>query len=153
MSNTYSQIFLHIIFAVKGRQSLISKKYSEDIRKYITGIVTNLNCKMIAINNMSDHIHLLIGLNPNISVSDLLEKIKSNSSKWINENRFLSGKFEWQKGYGVFSYSKSQIDNVIKYIENQENHHKKKTFREEYIEFLEKFGVEYNNKYLYEWIE
>ena len=153
MSNTYSQIFLHIIFAVKGRQSLIPKKYCEDIRKYITGIVTNSNCKMMAINNMSDHIHLLIGLNPNISVSDLLEKNKSNSSKWINENKFLYGKFEWQKGYGVFSYSKSQIDNVIKYIENQKNHHKKKTFREEYIEFLEKFGIEYNNKYLYEWIE
>ncbi|MFD2034221.1 IS200/IS605 family transposase [Belliella marina] len=153
MPNTYTQIYIQIVFAVKGRQYLISKNKREELHKYITGIVQNRGHKMLSIFAMPDHVHLLVGLKPNISISDLVRDIKSGSSKHINDNNWVVGKFNWQEGYGAFSYSKSQIDNVVKYILNQEEHHKTRTFKEEYIDFLVKFEIEYDEKYLFEWIE
>jgi REP element-mobilizing transposase RayT len=153
MANTYSQIYIQIVFAVKGRQNLITKANREELHKYISGIVTSRDQKLLAIFAMPDHVHILIGLKPNISISDLVRDIKAGSSKFINDNKWINGKFNWQEGFGAFSYSKSSIDNVIKYIMNQEEHHKKITFKEEYINFLEKFEIEYNEKYLFEWIE
>jgi putative transposase len=153
MANTYSQIYIQIVFAIKGRQNLITNANREELHKYISGIVTSRDQKLLAIFAMPDHIHILIGLKPNISISDLVRDIKAGSSKFINDNKWINGKFNWQEGFGAFSYSKSSIDNVIKYIMNQEEHHKKITFKEEYINFLEKFEIEYNEKYLFEWIE
>ena len=152
MANTYSQIYIHIVFTVKGRQNLIPKRHREELQKFITGIVTNRNQKMLAIFAMPDHTHILVGLKPNIAISDLVRDIKAGSSKFISEKNWLRNKFSWQEGFGVFSYSKSQIDNVVKYILNQEEHHKKKTFKEEYLDILRKFGIDYNEKYLSEWI-
>ncbi|RKY84433.1 IS200/IS605 family transposase [candidate division KSB1 bacterium] len=149
MANTYTQIYIHIIFSVKGRESLIKKEYKKELQKYITGIVNNKNQKMIEINCMPDHIHILIGINPDISISSLVRDIKANSSRFINKMCWVKGKFQWQGGYGAFSYSRSQINSVIRYINNQEKHHKVKTFREEYIEFLEKFNIDYNKKYIF----
>jgi REP element-mobilizing transposase RayT len=153
MPNTYTQIYIQIIFAVKGRQSLIAKHNREELHKYITGIVQNRGQKMLAIFAMPDHTHILVGLKPNITISDLVRDIKAGSSKFINEGNWINGKFNWQEGFGAFSYSKSQIDNVIKYILNQEEHHKKQTFKEEYLDFLHKFEIEFDNKYLFEWIK
>lgn len=153
MANTYSQIYIHVVFAVFGRQNLIPKKIREELHKYITGIVQKRDQKMLAIFCMPDHSHILIGMKPSISISDLVRDIKAGSSKHINDNHLIKGRFNWQNGFGAFSYSRSQIDNVIKYILNQEKHHKKKTFREEYIELLEKFEIEYDEKYLFKWIE
>lgn len=153
MPNTYSQIYIQIVFTVKGRHNLIAKSNREELHKYITGIVENRNQKLLSIFAMPDHIHLLVGLKPNISISDLVRDIKAGSSKFINDSKWINGKFSWQEGFGAFSYSRSHIDNVVKYILNQEEHHKKQTFKEEYLEFLEKFEIEYDIKYLYEWIE
>jgi REP element-mobilizing transposase RayT len=153
MANTYSQVYIHIVFAVKGRQNLIRTEIREELHKYITGIIINRDQKLISIFCMPDHTHLLIGLKPLISISDLLRDIKAGSSKFINDRKLIKGKFSWQEGFGVFSYSRSQIDTVIKYIQNQEKHHHKKSFKEEYIGFLEKFAVEYDEKYLFEWID
>ena len=153
MPNTYSQVYIHIVFAVKGRQNLINPNIREELQKYITGIITNRDQKLLSIFCMPDHSHLLVGLKPSISISDLVRDIKAGSSKFINDKKLIKGKFSWQEGFGVFSYSRSQIENVIKYIQNQEKHHRKKSFKEEYIEFLEKFAVEYDVKYLFEWID
>ena len=153
MANTYSQIYIHIVFAVKGRQNLIRAEIREELHKYITGIITNRDQKLLSIFCMLDHTHLLIGLKPSISISDLVRDIKAGSSKFINDKKLIKGKFSWQEGFGVFSYSRSQIDTVIKYIQNQEKHHHKKSFKEEYIDFLEKFAVEYDERYLFEWID
>ena len=153
MPNTYSQIYIQIVFAVKGRQNLIKPKNREELQKYIGGIVQNRNQKLLAIYAMPDHIHILVGISPAIAISDFVRDIKSGSSKFINDNNWTVGKFHWQEGYGAFSYSKSQIDNVIQYILNQEEHHKRKSFREEYIDFLQKFEIEYDEKYLFNWIE
>ena len=153
MANTYTQIYIHIVFAVQGRNNLIPKSIREELHKYITGIVQNRNHKMLAIFCMPDHTHMLVGMKPDISISDLTRDVKAISSKFINDNRFVKGKFNWQVGFGAFSYSKSQIDSVIKYILNQEQHHKRKSFKEEYLGLLEKFGIEYDEKYLFEWIE
>jgi putative transposase len=153
MANTYTQIYIHIVFAVQGRNNLIPKSIREELHKYITGIVQNRNHKMLAIFCMPDHTHVLVGMKPDISISDLTRDVKAISSKFINDNRFVKGKFNWQIGFGAFSYSKSQIDSVIKYILNQEEHHKKKSFKEEYLGLLEKFGIEYDEKYLFEWID
>lgn len=149
MSNTYTQIHIQFVFAVKFRKALIQPIWKDELFKYITGIIQKNNHKLLAINGMPDHIHILIGLRPTQSISDLMQLVKSNSSKWVNEKGFLSSKFEWQEGYGAFSYSKSHLKNVIRYIENQEQHHKKKTFLEEYVEFLEKFEVEYDSRYIF----
>jgi putative transposase len=153
MPNTYTQIYVQIVFAVKGRQNLIAKQSREELHKYITGIVQKRGQKMLAIFAMPDHVHILIGMKTGIAISDLVRDIKAVSSKFINENNWVRGRFNWQEGYGAFSYSKSSIDTVIKYILNQEEHHKKQTFKEEYIEFLEKFEIENDEKYLFEWIE
>ena len=153
MPNTYSQIYIQIVFAVKGRENLISKIHREELHKYITGIVQNRGQKMLSIFCMSDHVHLLVGIKPSITISDLVRDIKAGSSNFINQQYYVNGKFNWQEGFGAFSYSKSQIDIVIKYILSQEEHHKKTTFREEYFDFLEKFEIDYDEKYLFEWIE
>jgi len=153
MPNTYTQLYTQFVFAVKGRQNLISKKHKEELHKYITGIVQKRNHKMIAINCMPDHAHIFVGMNPAQSISDLARDIKSNSSTLITDKKLVSGKFYWQEGFGAFSYSHSHIGNVARYIENQEEHHRAVTFKEEYLMFLKKFNVEYKEQYLFEWIE
>jgi len=150
MANTYSQIYIHIVFAVRGRENLISPRRKDELNKYITGIISSYNQKLIAINGMPDHIHILIGLKPDNSLSELVKHIKANSSRFINEQQWIAGKFEWQKGFGAFSYSHSQLTNIINYINNQEEHHKSKTFRQEYTEFLELFNVSFDNKYIFD---
>ena len=151
MANTYTQIYVQIVFAVKGRKNYISEELREKVEKYICGIVSNKKSKPLAIYCNPDHIHILIGLHPSVSISDMARDIKSNSSKWINENNWIAVKFSWQEGFGAFTYSKSQIDNVVKYILNQKEHHKKTSFKDEYILFLEKFEIDYNEKYLFKW--
>lgn len=153
MANTYTQIYIQIVFAVKNRQNLILKKNREELHKYITGIVQNRGHKMLSIFCMPDHLHLLVGLKPAQSISDLVRDIKASSSGFINEQKWISGKFNWQEGFGAFSYAKSQIDNVAKYIQNQEEHHRKKNFKEEYLEFLREFDMAYNEAYLFDWVE
>lgn len=149
MSNTFSQIHIHVVFSVQNRLSLISKQWEQRLYKYISGIIQNQGHKLIAINGMPDHIHILFGMRPNQSISELLRTIKSDSSRWINENKFVAGKFSWQEGYGAFSYARSEISNVAKYIENQELHHTQKTFIEEYITMLEEFEIEFDSKYIF----
>jgi putative transposase len=153
MPNTYSQIYIQIVFAVKGRQNLITKSNREELHKYITGIIQKRGQKMLSIFCMPDHTHLLIGLTPSVSISDLVRDIKTGSSNFINEKEWIQGKFSWQEGFGAFSYSRSQIDDVAKYILNQEEHHKKTNFKEEYLDILHKFEITYDEKYLFEWIE
>jgi len=153
MANTYSQIYIHIIFAVKGRQNLIRKDFKDELYKFITGIIQHRNQKLFIINGMTDHIHIFIGLEPDVALSNIVRDIKAGSSKFINDKKFIQGKFNWQEGYGAFSYSKSQKQEVIKYIENQEEHHRKRSFKEEYFEFLNKFEIDYDEKYLFEFIE
>jgi REP element-mobilizing transposase RayT len=153
MANTYTRIYIHIVFTVKGRQNLIEKKWKDDLYKYICGIVNGKEQKVYAIGGIADHIHILISIKPDIAISDLVRDIKSNSSKWINEKRMVKGKFQWQEGFGAFSSTQSQLDIIIAYINNQENHHQKKTFKDEYFDFLQKFNIEYDEKYLFEWIE
>ncbi len=153
MPNTYTQIYIQIVFAVKGRENLISKNNRDELQKFMTGIITNRGQKLLAIYCMPDHTHVLVGLKPTIAVSDLARDIKAGSSKFINDQKWVRGKFNWQEGFGAFSYSKSQLYNVINYILNQEEHHHKKTFKEEYIEFLKKFEVEYDEKYLFEFFD
>lgn len=153
MANTYSQIYIQIVFTVKGRQNILPKQNREELHKYITGIITKRNQKLLSIFAMPDHIHILVGLTPNISISDLVRDIKVASSKFISENNWVKGKFAWQQGFGAFSYSKSHLDNVVKYIQNQERHHSKQSFKDEYLWFLEKFEIEYDSKYLFKWID
>lgn len=153
MSSTYSQIYIQIVFAVKGRQSLIQQSWEEELYKYITGIIQNKGQKMLAINGMPDHIHILIGMKPSCNLSDLVREVKKASNGFINEKKFCPFKFEWQEGYGAFSYSHSALENVFGYIANQKEHHRKKSFREEYVDFLKKFDVEFKEEYLFEWIE
>ena len=149
MANTYTQIYLHVVFAVEGRQSLITLEHNDELQKYITGIVTAQRHKLIAINNMPDHLHLLVGLRPDAMLSDLVRDVKAGSSKFINEKRWVMGRFSWQEGFGAFSYARSQLGAVIRYIQNQQKYHAKKSFRDEYLELLEKFGVEYDQKYIF----
>lgn len=153
MANTYTQIYLHVVFAVQARQNLIPKEHKEELHKYITGIVQNKKQKLIAINSMPDHAHVFVGMKPSMALSDLVRDIKNNSSTFINEKKWMRGKFNWQEGFGAFSYGHSQIDAVVKYIQNQEKHHAKKTFKEEYLDMLKKFNVEYDKKYLFKWID
>ena len=152
MPGTFSQIYIQVVFAVKGRENLINKTWKEELNKYIAGIIKGKDQKPIIVNGMPDHIHAFIGLRPSMSISDLVRDIKNNSTNFINERNFVKGKFSCQEGYGAFSYSHSQIQNVYDYILNQEEHHKKKTFKEEYLDFLNKFEVEYNEQYLFEWL-
>lgn len=149
MANTYTQIHLQLIFAVQNRISLIDEKWETHLYKYLTGIIQNHDHKMLIVNGMPDHLHLVIGMRPVQSLSNLMQIVKKDSSKWINDNQFVKGKFSWQEGYGAFSYSKSQLPRLINYVQNQKLHHKKKTFQQEYVDFLDKFEVEYENRYLF----
>ncbi len=153
MPGTFSQVYIQVVFAVKGRENLIQKKWKDDLNKYIAGIIKGKEQKPIIVNGMPDHVHAFIALRPSMAISNLVRDIKNNSSNFINKKKLVKGKFSWQEGYGVFSYSHSQIGNVYDYILNQEEHHRKNTFREEYIEFLKKFEIEYNEKYLFDWID
>jgi putative transposase len=149
MANTYTQIHIQVVFAVQNRECINLKSWKDELYKYMTGIIQNHNHKVLAINGMPDHVHILFGMRPTQVLSDLMQDIKGDSSKWINQKGYINGKFSWQEGYGAFSYSKSHVDSVIDYIKNQENHHKKKTFIEEYHDFLEKFDVEYDKRYVF----
>ena len=149
MANTYTQIYLHVVFAVEGRQNLIEPQHNNELQKYITGIVSAQKQKLIAINNMPDHLHMLVGLKPDMALSDLMRDVKAGSSKFMNEKHWVRGRFSWQEGFGAFSYSRSQLGAVIRYIENQQKHHAKKSFREEYVGLLEKFAVEYDPRYIF----
>ena len=149
MANTYSQIFLQLVFAVENRESMILEPWRDELYKYITGAIKNQGCKMLAIGGMADHIHILIELSPSMSISALVQNVKIQSSKWVNENRFCNCRFCWQKGYGVFSYTKSHVDQVKNYIYNQQRHHQDKAFREEYIMMLQRLNIEFNEQYLF----
>lgn len=153
MPNTYSQLFIQIVFAVKGRQNLIHENNRNVLEKFITGIINNRGQKLLAIFCMPDHVHILVGLNSNMSISDLVRDIKAGSSKFINEKNWIIGKFRWQEGYGAFSYSLRQMHTVINYILNQKEHHQKTSFRSEYIGFLNEFEIKYDEKYLFEFVE
>lgn len=153
MPNTYSQLYVQIVFTVKGRESLIAKENREELHKYITGIIKGRDQKALAVFCMPDHVHVLVSIKPSIAISDLVRDIKAGTSNFIKEQKWVKGKFSWQEGFGTFSYSKSQVDTVVNYILNQEEQHKKKTFKEEYLDFLKKFDIEYQEKYLFEWIE
>ena len=150
MANTYTQLFVHVVFAVKGRSNLISALWKEKLHQYITGIITNKNQKLMIINGMPDHLHILIGFKPDCKLSDLVRDIKANSSKWVNENKLAPGKFEWQTGFGAFTVAQSQIQTVTGYILKQDEHHRKKTLREEYIEFLNAYQIEFRPEYIFE---
>ena|SRR5947207_2859218 len=152
MANTYSQIYIQIVFAVKGRQNFIKESFREELQKYMTGIITNKRQKMYAIYCMPDHTHVFVSMQPDKSISDLARDIKSNSSSFIKEKKFANG-FSWQEGFGAFSYSKSQANEVVKYVLNQPRRHRKITFKEEYLDFLNKFEIEYNEKYLFEFYD
>lgn len=149
MANTYTQIHLHVIFAVKKRTGLIQHEWKDELYKYITGVIQTNEHKLLAVNGMPDHLHICFGMRPIQSLSDLMQDIKGHSSKWINEKKFIREKFEWQEGYGAFSYSKSQVSKVISYVRNQEEHHRKITFLDEYKMFLEKFEVPYDERYIF----
>lgn len=153
MANTYSQIYLHFVFSVKGRNNLISEKQRSELQKYITGIVQNRGHKLLSIYCRPDHVHIFIGYNCSQPIPDLLRDVKASSAKYINENHWMPGKFEWQDGYGGFSHSRSQLNQVVQYINNQKEHHEVKSFKTEYLEMLEKSGIEFNEKYLFEWID
>ncbi|WP_319500355.1 IS200/IS605 family transposase [uncultured Draconibacterium sp.] len=149
MANTYTQIHIQAVFSVQNRLCVIRPEWETSLYRYITGIIQNNGHKLLAINGMSDHIHIFFGLRPSQSLSSLMQDVKANSSKWINQNNFVAGRFSWQEGFGAFSYSKSQISQVVDYIENQKTHHKTITFTEEYIKFLEDFDVLFDERYIF----
>ncbi len=153
MANTYTQCYFHLVFAVKNRNALIKKEWKNDLEKYIIGIVQNHKHKLLAIGSMPDHIHISIGYNLNQLIPDLVEEIKTSSNLWVREKYLSKFKFEWQKGYGAFTHSRSQLDAVVKYVLNQENHHKKKTFREEYLEMLRKNEIEFKDEYVFDFFD
>lgn len=153
MANTYTQLYVHLIFSPKNREALIKKEWKDELEKYITGIVQNHKHKLLAIGTMPDHIHIFIGYNLNQTIPDLVEDVKTSSTNWIKQQRLSKYKFEWQRGYGAFSHSHSQIDTVVKYIRNQEEHHLNKTFKEEYLEILRKNEVEFKEEYLFDFFE
>jgi len=153
MSGTFSQIYIQYVFAVKGSENLLQKPWRDEVFKYMAGIIKGKNQKPIIVNGVEDHVHVFVGIKPSMAISDLVRDIKNNSSKFINEQNFIKGKFSWQEGYGAFSYAHSQIENVFQYIANQEEHHKKETFQEEYLDLLEKFDIEFNEKYLFDWMD
>ena len=153
MANTFSQIYIQTVFAVSDRQSLIRPEFKEDLYKYMTGIVKNQGQKLISINGVADHIHILIGLKPAMALADLVREIKADSSKFVNEKRFVRGRFSWQEGYGAFSYGHSQLNTIIRYIQNQEQHHRRSSFKNEYLTLLRKFDIAFEEKYVFEFID
>ena len=146
-------MYLQYVFAVNGRHNLLQKPWRDEVFKYMAGIIKGKNQKPIIVNGVSDHVHVFVGVNTTLTICDLVRDIKNNSTNFINEQKFVKGKFSWQEGYGVFSYGHSQIGQVYNYIINQEKHHTKQTFKEEYLDFLRKFEIEYDEKYLFEWYE
>jgi putative transposase len=153
MANTFSQIYLQFVFAVKHRESLIGRQHKEELHRYMTTLVQNRQAKLLAVHCMPDHTHLFVGLKPSILIADFIKEIKVESNEFINQKKWVKGKFSWQEGYGVFSYSHSHIDAVVKYVLNQEMHHQKKSFRQEYTELLTKFNIPFEEKYLFDFIE
>lgn len=153
MANTYTQCYFHLVFAVKNRQALIRREWKDELEKYITGVVQNHGHKMLAIGGMPDHIHIFIGYKVTQLIPDLVEEIKTSSNAWIKERKFSRYKFDWQKGYGAFTHARSQLDSVVRYIRSQEEHHRKKTFREEYLEMLMKNEIDYQEKYVFDFFE
>ncbi len=151
MANTYSQLFVQYVFAVQGRENMIREEFRIEFEKIICGLVTKHKSKPLAVYCNPDHTHVFVGIHPTISVSKLVEQIKGGSSNWINNTNYLEGHFAWQDGFGAFTYSKSQTDSVVRYILNQLEHHKKRCFKDEYLAFLNKFDVDYNTKYLFDW--
>src|SRR5215203_1481249 len=149
MANTYTQLYVHFVFAVKYRAAMLNPEWDQRVRLYITAIIQNNKHKMIAINNMPDHLHLFIGLHPDQSISEIMRLVKGDSSEWINKEKMTKTKFQWQSGYGAFSYARSQVDAVAKYVLNQQKHHKKETFKDEYLKMLKSFEVEYDERYLF----
>ena len=149
MANTYTQVHIQVVFAVKNRSSLIHATWEDALFRYITGIIQNHGHRVLQVNGMPDHVHILFGMKPDQALSDLIKQVKQDSSKWINQQGYVKGRFSWQAGYGAFSYSKSQIPRVVRYIQNQKEHHKKKTFREEYLEFLKAFEIDFNESYIF----
>ncbi len=152
MSSTYSQIYIQVVFAVKGRQSLINNNWEEHLYRYMTGIVQAKEQKMLAINGVADHIHFLIGMKPSCCLSDLVRELKKSSNEFIKSEGYCN-QFRWQDGFGAFSYSHSQLTKVINYIMDQKEHHRKKSFKQEYLQLLAKFEIEFQDKYLFEWLE
>ncbi|MES2518406.1 MAG: IS200/IS605 family transposase [Bacteroidota bacterium] len=150
MANTYHQIYLQTVFSVKYRNAVIHKSWQSELFAVIGNLINETGCKTIIVNGVEDHVHCFLGLKPAISVSELMKTVKAKSSKHINDHSLTPERFEWQEGYGVFSYGHSQIDNVYKYIQNQEEHHKKQTFGQEYLNFLNKFNVPYDERYIFE---
>jgi len=153
MADTYSKIYIHVVFTVKGRDNLLQKPWRDEVFKYQSGIIKNKGLKPIIVNGVRDHVHCFIGLKPAMAISDLVRDIKNNSTNFINSKSFVNGKFAWQEGYGAFSYGHSQIEDVYNYILRQEAHHQKKTFREEYLDFLEKFEIPFEERYLFEFYD
>jgi putative transposase len=153
MANTFSQIYLQFVFSVKQRENLIAKEHKEELHKYITALVQNRKSKMLAIHCMPDHTHLFVGIKPTVMISDFIKEVKVESNEFINNKKWIRGKFSWQEGYGVFSYSHSQIGTVINYILNQETHHQRRTFKQEYLELLKKFEIPFEDKYVFDFIE
>jgi len=149
MANTYTQIYVQIVFAVQGRQSLIRPQHNDELQKYMTGIISGQGQKLIAINNMPDHFHILVGQTPNVALSDLVRGLKAGSSGFINDRRWVLGRFSWQEGFGAFSYAHLQLDAVIRYIQNQQKHHRRTTFQEEYLELLKRFNVPHDERYAF----
>jgi len=153
MANTFSQIYLQFVFAVQGRQSLIKKEHKEELHKFMTSLVQARKAKMLAVHCMPDHAHIFVGFKPSVLISDFVKEIKVESNEFIKNKKWIKGAFKWQEGYGVFSYGHSQINTVCKYVLNQEHHHEKKSFKEQYHDFLQKFFVPFEEEYLFEWIE
>ena len=153
MAGTYSQIYIQIVFAVQGRQNLLQKAWRQEVFKYMAGIINNKEQKPIIVNGVEDHVHVFVGLKPSKALSDLVRDVKNNSSNFINDHKWIRGRFSWQEGYGAFSYSHSQIEGVYDYILNQEQHHAKQAFKDEYMDFLKKFEIEHDVKYLFDWLE
>jgi putative transposase len=150
MADTYTKLFIHTVFTVRGRENLISPRWKEDLYKYISGIVTHNDQKLMIINGMPDHIHLLLGIKPTIALSDLIRDIKANSSRFVNEQKWINGRFEWQHGFGAFTCNPAELEPIINYIKNQEEHHRMKRFREEYVDMLNHNKIEYKNEYLFD---
>jgi REP element-mobilizing transposase RayT len=153
MAHTFTQIHIHVIFVVKSRKALLDPHWKEELHRYITGIIQNNGHKLLAINGMPDHLHILFGMLPTQSFSDLMQEVKGISSKWINLNKNTTTKFEWQQGYGAFSYSRSQLPKLISYIDNQERHHQSLSFREEYICLLQRLGIDYDERCVFQELE
>ena len=153
MAGTFSQIYIQVVFAVQGRQNLLQREWRQEVFKYMAGIIKNKGQKPIIINGMEDHVHVFVGLKPVTALSDLVRDIKNNSSNFINDHKWVAGRFNWQEGYGAFSYSHSQIEMVYSYIQNQPQHHTKQSFKDEYVELLNKFAIDHETKYLFEWVE